>query len=62
VPGIDGIGLKNVRERLAVQFEGRASLTAGLRNGEWSSEITLPEIHDSADRRLAPRVASLVVA
>src|SRR5580658_947946 len=62
VPGIDGIGLKNVRERLAVQFEGRASLTAGLRNGEWCSEITLPEIHDSADRRLAPRVASLVVA
>jgi hypothetical protein len=62
VPGIDGIGLKNVRERLAVQFEGRAGLTAGLRNGEWSSEITLPAIQDSADRRLAPRVASLVVA
>src|SRR5271168_2969306 len=26
--GADGIGLKNVRERMAVQFEGRASLTA----------------------------------
>ena len=30
-PGADGIGLKNVRERLAVQFGGRARLTAGPR-------------------------------
>ena len=38
--GADGIGLKNVRERMAVQFEGRASLTALGENGEWVSEIS----------------------
>ncbi len=49
--GTDGIGLSNVGERLAVQFEGRARLTAGPQGTEWSSEITLPEIQDSPDRR-----------
>src|SRR5450631_3298512 len=33
--GADGIGLKNVRERIAVQFEGRAALTAGAHGSEW---------------------------
>jgi signal transduction histidine kinase len=55
--GADGIGLKNVRERLAVQFEGRAGLAAGPSGAEWISEITLPEIHDSSDRR-SPRAAA----
>ena len=50
-PGAEGIGLNNVRERLTVQFEGRASLTAGPRGAQWCSEITLPEMHDSPDRR-----------
>jgi len=49
----DGIGLNNVRERLTVQFEGRAHLAAGPRGTEWISEITLPEIHDSPDQHAA---------
>ncbi len=56
-----GIGLNNVRERLAVQFEGRAHLWAGSRGTQWCSEITLPEIHDSPDRhaaRTAPPAAA----
>jgi hypothetical protein len=60
--GADGIGLTNVRERLAVQFNGRASLIAEPRGSEWFSEITLPEIHDSPDRRGACRAAPLVSA
>jgi len=49
----DGIGLNNVRERLAVQFEGRAHLAAGPRGAQWCSEITLPEIHDAPHRHAA---------
>ncbi len=45
--GADGIGLKNVRERMAVQFEGRASLIAAGVDSEWISEITMPAIHES---------------
>ena len=45
-PGAESIGLKNVRERLAVQFEGRASLQAGMQGAEWVSEITLPEVRE----------------
>ncbi len=56
-PGADGIGLTNVRERLAVQFEGRASLTAGPRGAQWLSEITLPVMHASPDRRTARHAA-----
>jgi len=48
--GEEGIGLNNVRERLAVQFEGRASLAAGGALGEWRSEITMPAIHHSPVR------------
>jgi hypothetical protein len=58
--GADGIGLRNVRERLAVQFEGRATLSAGPIGTEWISEITLPAIHAASDRRPvrpAPAVA-----
>ena len=54
--GEDGIGLYNVRERLAVQFEGRASLTAEPVDGQWRSEITMPAIHHSPAR--APRPAA----
>jgi hypothetical protein len=39
----EGIGLKNVRERLAVQFGNRAELSAGVVDGEWVSEISMPE-------------------
>ena len=45
--GADGIGLKNVRERMAVQFEGRAGLIAGAHGSEWISEISMPAIRES---------------
>jgi Histidine kinase len=45
--GEPGIGLKNVSERLSVQFEGQAALQAAARGTQWSSEITMPAIHDS---------------
>jgi hypothetical protein len=45
--GADGIGLKNVRERMAVQFEGRAVLMAGAHGDEWISEISMPAIRES---------------
>jgi sensor histidine kinase YesM len=60
--GEEGIGIKNVRERLAVQFGGRATLTSGPRGDAWIGEIRMPEMHDSPDRRGARRVAPLVGA
>jgi hypothetical protein len=57
--GEEGIGLYNVRERLAVQFEGRAGLVAGGAGGEWRSEITMPAIHHSPARE--PRHAAALV-
>jgi Histidine kinase len=57
--GEEGIGLYNVRERLAVQFEGRAGLVAGGADGEWRSEITMPAIHHSPARE--PRHAAALV-
>ncbi len=47
IVGEEGIGLNNVRERLAVQFEGRASLSAAGADAEWCSEINMPAIHQS---------------
>jgi hypothetical protein len=58
----DGIGIRNVSERLAVQFEGRARLTAGPVGNEWVSEISLPEIHASPDRRSVSHVSSWAAA
>jgi Histidine kinase len=45
--GAEGIGLKNVRERMAVQFEGYASLSAAGVGNEWISEIRMPVIRES---------------
>src|ERR1700735_3946693 len=45
--GADGLGLKNVREGMAVQFEGRAALLGGAHGGEWISEISMPAIRES---------------
>jgi hypothetical protein len=59
--GEEGIGLSNVRERLAVQFEGRAGLAAGGIGREWRSEITMPAIQHSPARE-ARRAATLVDA
>src|ERR1700726_3215790 len=55
--GEDGIGLYNVRERLAVQFEGRAALTAGGADELWCSEITMPAIRHSPAREPRPAAA-----
>jgi hypothetical protein len=52
--GEEGIGLNNVRERLAVQFEGRASLIAAGADGQWCSEIVMPAIHHSPAREPLP--------
>ena len=62
VVGQEGIGLKNVRERLAVQFEGDAILVAGPIGSQWISEIRLPEIHESPDRRATGLSAPLLGA
>jgi hypothetical protein len=55
VAGSAGIGLKNVRERIAVQFEGRASLVTHASGSEWYSDLTMPAVQDSpAVSREAP--------
>jgi hypothetical protein len=59
--GEGGIGLNNVRERLAVQFEGRAELTAGAVDDDWCSEISMPAIRQSPVRE-ARRAPALVDA
>jgi two-component system, LytTR family, sensor kinase len=58
--GEEGIGLNNVSERLAVQFEGRAGLAAAGADSQWCSEITMPAIHQSPARetRRAPALVS----
>ncbi len=56
--GTEGIGLSNVRERLAVQFDGRAGLVAGLSGAQWVSEITLPRIRVAPEGRSAARAFS----
>jgi hypothetical protein len=56
--GEEGIGLRNVRERLAVQFEGRAGLAAAGVDGQWCSEITMPAIAESPVRE-SPHAAAL---
>jgi len=55
--GAEGIGLKNVRERMAVQFEGRASLTAAGVDSEWISEITMPAVRESPAINREPQAA-----
>jgi hypothetical protein len=58
--GADGIGLRNVRERMDVQFEGRAHLAAGSIDCEWVSEITMPAMRESPPAvREAPTAAKL---
>ncbi|HTU60462.1 MAG TPA: hypothetical protein VMF89_18550, partial [Polyangiales bacterium] len=46
--GGEGIGLRNVRERLAIQFGPQASFSAGVgAEGEWVASIRLPLLHDA---------------
>jgi hypothetical protein len=48
-PGRDGIGLRNVRERLAVQFGERATFTAEAADpGHWIAEIRMPVLRDGS--------------
>jgi hypothetical protein len=47
--GSAGIGLKNVRERLAVQFGGGASLEAGRSPGSWRVRIVMPALHGTLE-------------
>jgi Histidine kinase len=45
--GREGVGLRNVRERLAVQFGEKASLVAQpAENGEWVATVSLPLLRD----------------
>jgi LytS/YehU family sensor histidine kinase len=46
--GRDGVGLRNVRERLAVQFPGKGSLEAGpsVNGEEWIATVRLPLLRD----------------
>ncbi len=62
VAGEEGIGINNVRERLAVQFEGRATLEAVTQGSQWISEITMPQIPGTPERKSVQRAAPLVGA
>jgi hypothetical protein len=45
--GREGVGLRNVRERLAVQFPDKASLEAGpAESGSWIATVRLPLLRD----------------
>jgi len=44
--GSGGIGLRNVRDRLTIQFGERASFRAGPEEGEWVAEIGMPLLTD----------------
>jgi hypothetical protein len=53
VAGREGIGLRNVRERLAVQFGERAVFQSGeLEPDIWIAEIRLPKLHDGHEPRV----------
>jgi LytS/YehU family sensor histidine kinase len=49
-PAGEGIGLSNVRERLAVQFGSQASLVAHRAGANsWMAEITMPALLERAE-------------
>jgi hypothetical protein len=53
--GRRGVGLHNVRERLAVQFREKASFSVGPDNaGEWVASICMPLLRDGPSARPAP--------
>ncbi len=55
----EGIGLKNVRERLAIQFGDRATFEAAPRpGGQWVAEVRLPLLAQDSDPVLAAPVAA----
>ncbi len=50
--GREGIGLRNVRERLAVQFGERARFSAGPVAASWVAVIELPVLRDTPPPRM----------
>jgi two-component system, LytTR family, sensor kinase len=62
--GGGGIGLRNVRDRLAIQFGERAFFHAGSAAGEWVAEIHMPLLTDvlvsapGAAEAVAPAVSA----
>ncbi|HEY6516404.1 MAG TPA: histidine kinase [Steroidobacteraceae bacterium] len=56
--GEGGIGLRNVRDRLAIQFGERASFRAGPGEGEWVAEIRMPLLTDVLEATAAPTDAT----
>jgi hypothetical protein len=52
IVGQEGIGLRNVRERLAVQFGDRATFTTGAADArDWIAEIRMPLLRDGPETR-----------
>jgi len=50
VAGRDGIGLRNVRERLQVQFAERATFSAAAADAtNWITEIRMPLLRDGPE-------------
>jgi hypothetical protein len=50
IVGRDGIGLRNVRERLTVQFAERATFTAEAAGpGDWIAQIRMPLLRDGPE-------------
>jgi len=57
--GDTGIGLANVRERLAVQFGERASFEAGPADEHlWRAQIHMPLLRDGPDSAARPDVGA----
>ncbi len=58
VVGPESIGIRNVRERLAVQFGDRATFQSGVsETGVWTAEIRLPRVEEASRDALADRPA-----
>ncbi len=56
--GRDGIGLKNVRERLAIQFGEQAVFEAAARSGgQWVAEIRMPLLLEVSEPVVTPVAA-----
>jgi hypothetical protein len=58
----EGIGIQNVRERLAVHFPGRAALSTERSESHWTSELVMPVVRDSPERAPVRRTLPLVGA
>ena len=54
IAGHDGIGLRNVRERLQVQFAERAKFTAAAADAtNWIAEVRMPLLRDGPELAVA---------